>query len=80
MAVRGASKSAASRHRLSDEHADGGANDTLSWTNRSFLVLMLYGLEMAGRSVMVTLGLVTDGRNRVLELWQGPTENAALCT
>jgi transposase-like protein len=30
--------------------------------------------------VVVALGIVSDGRKVVLGLWQGSTENAALCT
>ena len=44
------------------------------------LVLMLDGVVIARRTVVVALGILADGRKVVLGLWQGSTENAALCT
>jgi|GEM_PF-4821269 putative transposase len=35
---------------------------------------------IAHRTVVVALGMLADGRKAVLGLWQGSTENAALCT
>jgi transposase-like protein len=43
------------------------------------LVLMLDGVVIARRTVVVALGILADGRKVVLGLWQGSTENAALC-
>src|SRR5262249_49438130 len=42
------------------------------------LVLMLDGLQIAHHTVVVALGVVSDGRKVVLGLWQGSTET--LCT
>ena len=44
------------------------------------LVLMLDGVAIARRTAVVALGILADGRKVVLALWQGSTENAALCT
>jgi transposase-like protein len=44
------------------------------------LVLMLDGLHIAHHTVVVALGILSDGRKVVLALWQGSTENAVLCT
>ena len=38
------------------------------------------GVVIARRTVVVALGILADGRKVVLGLWQGSTENAALCT
>jgi len=80
MVVRGASKSAASRHlvaRMTDQLREQLKRrlDELE-----LLVLMLDGIEVAHRTVVVALGILTDGRKAVLGLWLGSTENAALCT
>src|SRR5208282_4015256 len=80
MVVRGASKSAASRHliaRMTDKLREQLKRrlDELE-----LLVLMLDGIEVAHHTVVVALGILTDGRKVVLGLWLGSTENAALCT
>ncbi|HEY6355845.1 MAG TPA: IS256 family transposase [Burkholderiaceae bacterium] len=78
--ARGTSKSAASRHliaRMSDK-----LREQLNRRLDAFdlLVLMLDGVVIARRTVVVALGILADGRKVVLGLWQGSTENAALCT
>jgi transposase-like protein len=78
--TRGASKSAASRHlvaRMTDKMR--------SFLSRRLdevdpLVLMLDGLQIARHTVVVALGILSDGGKVVLGLWQGSSENAALCT
>jgi transposase-like protein len=80
MVVRGASKSAASRHlvaRMTDKLREQLQRrlDELD-----LVVLMLDGIEVAHRTVVVALGILTDGRKVVLGLWLGSTENATLCT
>jgi transposase-like protein len=77
--VRGTSKSAASRHliaRMSDQ-LRAQLNRRLDALD--LLVLMLDGVVIARRTVVVALGILADGRKVVLGLWQGSTENAALC-
>ena len=78
--TRGTSKSAASRHligRMGDK-----LREQLSrrLDELELLVLMLDGVQIAHRTVVVALGILADGRKAVLGLWQGSTENAALCT
>jgi putative transposase len=78
--ARGTSKSAASRHliaRMTDKLRQQLSRrlDALD-----LLVLMLDGVVIARRTVVVALGILADGRKVVLGLWQGSTENAALCT
>ena len=78
--MRGASKSAPSRHlvaRMTDQLREQLKRrlDELE-----LLVLMFDGIEVAHRTVVVALGILSDGRKAVLGLWLGSTENAALCT
>ncbi len=40
---------------------------------------MLDGIEIAEHTVVVALGITTDRQKQVLGLWEGATENAAVC-
>lgn len=77
---RGTSKSAASRHlvermgRKMEEYLSRPLGEV------KLLALMLDGIEVAGHTVVVALGISDDGTKLPLGLWQGSTENAALCT
>jgi putative transposase len=42
-------------------------------------VVMIDGVEYAGETMVVALGITADGTKRVLGLRQGATENAAVC-
>ena len=42
--------------------------------------LMLDGLEVAGQTVVVTLGITIDGTKVPLGIWLGSTENSRMCT
>jgi transposase-like protein len=44
-----------------------------------FAVVMIDGVEYAGETMVVTLGIAEDGTKRILGLRQGATENAAVC-
>jgi len=44
------------------------------------VVLFIDGIEFKGQLLVVALGLDKGGRKHVLGLWQGATENAAVCT
>ncbi len=44
-----------------------------------FPVVMIDGLEYAGETMIVALGITADGTKRILGLRQGATENAAVC-
>jgi transposase-like protein len=44
-----------------------------------FPVIMIDGVEYAGETMIVALGITADGTKRVLGLRQGATENAAVC-
>ena len=77
---RGTSKSAASRHLV--ERMGAKMRDYFSRPlhDLKLLVLMVDGIVVAGQTVVVALGITEDGTKEPLGLWQGSTENAALCT
>ena len=78
--ARGASKRAASRHLIARMSEQLREQLTRRLEQLDLLVLMVDGIEIAHRTVVVALGILADGRKVVLGLWQGSTENAALCT
>jgi len=78
--ARGASKSAASRHLIGRMSEKLREQLSRRLDQIDLLVLMVDGIEIAHRTVVVALGILTDGRKVVLGLWLGSTENAALCT
>jgi transposase-like protein len=43
-------------------------------------VLMIDGVQVAGQTVVIALGIDTEGAKHVLGLWQGSTENARVAT
>jgi putative transposase len=47
--------------------------------DQRYLVLMLDGIEVADHTVVVALGITADGQKQILGLWEGATENAAVC-
>lgn len=77
---RGTSKSAASRHLV--ERMGAKLRDYLARPlgEVKLLALMLDGIEVARHTVVVALAITEDGTKTTLGLWQGSTENAALCT
>ncbi len=77
---RGTSKSAASRHLV--ERMGAKMRDYFSRPlhHLKLLVLMVDGIVVAGQTVVVALGITENGTKEPLGLWQGSTENAALCT
>ena len=77
---RGTSKSAASRHLV--ERMGTKMRDYFSrrLDDVRLLVVMLDGIEIARHTVVVALGITEDGTKEPLGLWQGSTENAAVCT
>jgi transposase-like protein len=77
---RGTSKSAASRHLV--ERMGAKLREYLSrrLDDVKLIALMLDGIEVARHTVVVALGISEDGTKITLGLWQGSTENAALCT
>jgi transposase-like protein len=78
--TRGTSKSAASRHLVERTRARMAEYLTRRLDDVELLVLMLDGIVVAGHTVVVALAVTADGTKVPLGLWQGSTENAALCT
>ena len=78
--VSGTSKSAASRHLVSQTTKK--LEEYLSRRLESFelAALMMDGLEVAGQTVVVTLGITIDGTKVPLGIWLGSTENSRVCT
>jgi transposase-like protein len=44
------------------------------------VALLIDGIEFAGQTLVVALGVEESGTKHVLGLWQGATENATVCT
>jgi len=47
--------------------------------DKRFLVLVIDGVMFAGHTVVVALGITAEGKKEILGLWEGATENAAVC-
>lgn len=77
---RGTSKSAASRQLVRRMKTKMHDYLTQSLAEVKLLALMLDGIEVAGHTVLVALGISEDGSKIPLGLWQGSTENATLGT
>jgi transposase-like protein len=77
---RGASKSAASRHLVAETRSKLSSYLSRRLEEIDLLAMMVDGIEIAGRTVVVSLGITRDGTKVPLGLWLGSTENAALCT
>lgn len=48
-------------------------------SGQRYPVLMLDGIELGEHVVVIALGVDAEGRKQVLGLWEGATENAAVC-
>lgn len=75
----GTSKSAVSRRLIKglEKALEKVLNRSLTELER--LALLIDGVVVAGHTVVVALGINGDGHKHVLGLWEGATENAALC-
>jgi putative transposase len=76
---RGTSKSAASRQLVKRTGAKMREYLARRLDDVRLVALMLDGIQVAARTVVVALGITLDGSKLPLGLWQGSTENAALC-
>jgi transposase-like protein len=47
--------------------------------NLNLVALLIDGIEFAGQTLIVALGVEENGLKHVLGLWQGATENATVC-
>ncbi len=77
---RGTSKSAASRHLVSRMGARMRDHLMRKLDDIQVKALVMDGVLVARHTVVVALGILADGTKVPLGLWQGSTENAAVCT
>jgi transposase-like protein len=76
----GVAKSSVSRDFVRASAADAKALAERRFDGARFPVVMIDGVEYAGETIVVALGITEDGTKRVLGLRQGATENAEVCT
>jgi transposase-like protein len=76
----GVAKSSVSRDFVQASAADVKALAERRFDGVGFPVVMIDGVEYAGETMVVALGITEDGTKRVLGLRQGATENAEVCT
>jgi transposase-like protein len=72
-------KSSVSRGFVRASAADVKALAERRFDGERFVVVMIDGVEYAGETMAVALGITEDGTKRVLGLRQGATENADVC-
>ena len=78
--ARGSSKSSASRSFVAKTRQRLKASMARRLDELDLIVLLIDGIEVARQTVVVALGITSDGTKVPLGLAQGSTENAALCT
>ena len=76
----GVARSSVSREFVRASAADVKALAERRFEGVRFPVVMIDGVEYAGETMVVALGIMEDGTKRVLGLRQGATENAEVCT
>jgi transposase-like protein len=79
-AARGSSKSSASRSFVAKTRQRLKASMDRRLDALDLIALLIDGIEVARQTVVVALGITSDGTKVPLGLAQGSTENAALCT
>jgi transposase-like protein len=75
----GVAKSSVSRGFVRASAADVKALAERRFDGERFAVVMIDGVECAGETMVVALGITEDGTKRILGLRQGATENADVC-
>jgi putative transposase len=78
--ARGSSKSSASRSFVAKTRQRLKASMDRRLDELDLIVLLVDGIEVARQTVVVALGITSDGTKVPLGLAQGSTENGALCT
>jgi putative transposase len=76
----GVAKSSVSRDFIRASAAQVKALAERRFHDQRFPVVMIDGVEYAGETMVVAMGITVDGTKRILGLRQGATENAAVCT
>jgi putative transposase len=77
--VRGTSKSAVSRRFVVKTAAQLDAWRSTALDPINLVALLIDGLHIGEHCIVVALGIDTTGAKHALGLWDGSTENAALC-
>jgi putative transposase len=80
VSARGSSKSSASRTFVAKTRQGLRASLDRRLDELDLIALLIDGIEVARQTVVVALGITSDGTKVPLGLAQGSTENAALCT
>ena len=80
VAARGSSKSSASRSFVAKTRERLRASMDRRLDELDLIVLLIDGIEVERQTVVVALGITSDGTKVPLGLAQGSTENGALCT
>jgi len=75
----GVDRSGVSRGFVRASAADVRALAERRFEGEHFAAVMIDGVEYAGETMVVALGITADGTERVLGLRQGATENAEVC-
>ena len=75
----GVARSSVSRDFVRASAAEVKALAERRFDGEYFPVIMIDGVEYAGETMIVALGITADGTKRVLGLRQGATENAVVC-
>ena len=76
----GVKKSSVSRAFVRATAAAIGELSSRRLDQQRFLAIFLDGVEYAGETMLVALGLTETGEKKILGLRQGASENAAVCT
>jgi transposase-like protein len=76
---RGTSKSAVSRQFVLSTTATLQRWQSTPLDHLELVALLLDGVHLGGQCLVVALGITADGRKHALGLWDGSTENAAVC-
>ncbi len=75
----GVAKSSVSRDFVRASAAQVKALAERCFNGQRFPVVMIDGVEYAGETMVVAMGITEDGTKRILGLRQGATENAVVC-
>jgi transposase-like protein len=79
MPSRGTSRSAVSRRFVATTRAQLEAWQSQPLDALALVGLVLDGVHVGEHCLIVALGIAADGQKHALGLWEGSTENAALC-
>ena len=79
LTTRGTSKSAVSRRFVAQTQAQLDAWRATPLDGLDLAVLLIDGVQVGGHCIVVALGIDKTGAKHPLGLWEGATENAAVC-